>query len=62
MKLSQGYLAHVATRGIILIESDDPVIGLVGLMPVGMVEVSSCVMPRDPARHGPKRRRGRRLQ
>ncbi len=44
MKLSQGYLAHVATRAIILIESDDPVIGLVGLMPVGMVEVSSCVI------------------
>ena len=44
MKLSQGYLAHVATRAIILIESDDPVIGLVCLMPVGMVEVSSCVI------------------
>ena len=44
MKLSQGYLAHVATRAIILIESDDPTIGLVCLMPVGMVEVSSCVI------------------
>ena len=44
MKLSQGYLAHVATRAIILIESDDPAIGLVCLMPVGMVEVSSCVI------------------
>ena len=31
-KRSQGYLAHVATRAIILIESDDPVIGLVCLM------------------------------
>ena len=28
-KKSQGYLAHVATRAIILIESDDPVIGLI---------------------------------
>src|SRR5262249_51736086 len=27
MKLSQGYLAHVATRAIILIEGDDPAIG-----------------------------------
>ncbi len=44
MKPSQGYLAHVATRAVILIESDDPAIGLVCLMPVGMVEVSSCVV------------------
>jgi phosphatidylserine decarboxylase len=41
---SQGYIAHVATRAIILIESDDPAIGLVCLMPVGMGEVSSCVI------------------
>ncbi len=44
MKKSQGYLAHVATRAIILIEADDPAIGLLCLMPVGMVEVSSCVI------------------
>ncbi len=43
-KRSQGYLAHVATRAIILIEADDPVIGLTCLMPIGMVEVSSCVI------------------
>lgn len=41
---SQGYLAHVATRAILLIESDDPVIGLVGMMAIGMAEVSSCVI------------------
>jgi phosphatidylserine decarboxylase len=41
---SQGYLAHVATRAIILIEADDPAIGLVAFVPVGMVEVSSCVI------------------
>jgi phosphatidylserine decarboxylase len=40
----QGYLAHVATRAIILIEAVDPAIGLVCLMPVGMVEVSSCII------------------
>ena len=39
---SQGYLAHVATRAIILIEADDPAIGLVAVVPIGMVEVSSC--------------------
>jgi phosphatidylserine decarboxylase len=43
-KRSQGYLAHVATRAIILIEADDPVIGLVAMMAIGMVEVSSCVI------------------
>ena len=41
---SQGYLAHVATRAIILIEADDPVIGLVAFVPVGMSDVSSCMI------------------
>ncbi|MGZ4635665.1 MAG: phosphatidylserine decarboxylase [Oryzihumus sp.] len=49
---SQGYLAHVATRAIILIEADDPAIGLVAFVPVGMVEVSSCLIaPEVPAGH-----------
>ena len=39
---SQGYIAHVATRAIIFIESDDPVIGLMCFVAVGMSEVSSC--------------------
>lgn len=43
---SQGYLAHVAARAIILIEADDPVIGLLAFVAVGMSEVSSCVI--DP--------------
>ena len=33
---SQSYLAHVAARAIILIEADDPVIGLMAFVPVGM--------------------------
>jgi len=41
---SQSYLVHVAARAIILIEADDPVIGLVAFVPVGMVEVSSCII------------------
>ena len=41
---SQSYLAHVATRAVILIEADDPVIGLVAFVPVGMSDVSSCVI------------------
>jgi phosphatidylserine decarboxylase len=43
---SQSYLAHVATRAIFVIEADDPVIGLMAFVPVGMSEVSSCVI--DP--------------
>ena len=39
---SQSYLAHVSARAVILIEADDPVIGLVAFVAVGMSEVSSC--------------------
>ncbi|MDP9073365.1 MAG: phosphatidylserine decarboxylase family protein [Actinomycetota bacterium] len=41
---SQSYLAHVAARAIILIEADDPIVGLVAFVPVGMSEVSSCMV------------------
>jgi phosphatidylserine decarboxylase len=41
---SQGYITHVATRAIILIEADNPSIGLLAFVPVGMVEVSSCLI------------------
>ena len=40
-------MAHVAARAVILIEADNPVIGLTAFAPVGMSEVSSCVI--DPA-------------
>ena len=39
---SQPYLAHVAVRAIILIQADDPVIGLVAFVAVGIGEISSC--------------------
>ncbi|MDD5037489.1 MAG: phosphatidylserine decarboxylase family protein [Methylococcaceae bacterium] len=39
---SQGYITEVATRAIIFIEADNPAIGLMCVMPVGMAEVSSC--------------------
>ena len=39
---SQGYITDVATRAIVLIEADDPRIGLMCFMPVGMAEVSTC--------------------
>lgn len=43
---SQSYLAHVAARAVIIIEADDPVIGVMAFVPVGMSEVSSCMI--DP--------------
>ena len=49
--------ADVAARAVILIESDDPAIGLVCLMPVGMVEVSSCII-RPEVRPGHRVRKG----
>ncbi len=46
---SQAYITHVATRALILIEADDPVIGLMAVLPVGMGEVSSCLIGADIA-------------
>jgi phosphatidylserine decarboxylase len=39
---SQGYITEVAARALIFIEADNPNIGLICVMPVGMAEVSSC--------------------
>jgi phosphatidylserine decarboxylase len=39
---SQGYITELAARALIFIEADNPRIGLVCIMPVGMAEVSSC--------------------
>lgn len=43
---SQGYMSSVAARAVIIIESDDPVIGCVGCIFVGMAEISSCIIGR----------------
>lgn len=40
--LSQGYIPEVATRGLIFIEADNPDIGLMCFVAVGMAEVSTC--------------------
>ena len=39
---SQGYITELATRPLIFIQADNPAIGLMCIMPVGMAEVSSC--------------------
>lgn len=41
---SQAYLAHVAARAIIHIKADEPEIGDMVVIPVGMGEISSCVI------------------
>ncbi|CAE8609393.1 unnamed protein product [Polarella glacialis] len=41
--LSQGYLSAVAVRTIFIIEADDPSIGDMAVVQIGMAEVSSCV-------------------
>jgi phosphatidylserine decarboxylase len=39
---SQSYITEVATRAIILIQADNPQIGLMSMITVGMAEVSTC--------------------
>lgn len=40
--LSQPYIAEIATRGLIFIEADNPKIGLMCFVAIGMAEVSTC--------------------
>jgi phosphatidylserine decarboxylase len=39
---SQAYITEVATRALVFIEADNPAIGLMCFMAVGMAEVSTC--------------------
>lgn len=48
---SQGYITEVATRGIIFIEADNPAIGLMCFMSVGMAEVSTCEITVSVGQH-----------
>ncbi|HSS76640.1 MAG TPA: phosphatidylserine decarboxylase family protein [Thermoanaerobaculia bacterium] len=52
---SQGYEASVNTRGLVFVESPDPVIGMVCVMPIGITEISSVtleVKAGDPVKKG----------
>lgn len=40
--IAQAYITAVATRGLIFIQADNPAIGLVAFVAVGMAEVSTC--------------------
>ncbi len=46
--LSQGYEAAVNTRGLLFIESDDPTIGMVCVIPIGITEISSISLTVKP--------------
>lgn len=48
---SQPFLTAVATRALIFIEADNPKIGLMCVMPVGMAEVSSCEITVEVGQH-----------
>lgn len=46
--LSQGYQASVNTRGLVFIQADNPTIGLVCVMPIGITEISSISFSGNP--------------
>ena len=47
----QAWLASVGTRGIVIIEADNPAIGLVGFIAIGMVEVSTVELTVSEGQH-----------
>jgi phosphatidylserine decarboxylase len=48
---SQAYLAHVAARAIVILEADNPALGVVGFIAIGMSDVSSCTIVVEPGQH-----------
>lgn len=61
---SQGYIAHTATRALIFIEADNPTIGLMCVIAIGMAEVSSCLLmggDGKPLQEGQKVKKGDQL-
>jgi len=55
---TQAYLSAVATRALVFIESDNPDIGLMCFIAVGMIEVSSCEIT---VKQGERVKRGEQL-
>jgi phosphatidylserine decarboxylase len=55
---SQGYEASVNTRALVFIESPDPVLGMVCVIPIGITEISSVVIAVE---EGAKVRKGDEL-
>ncbi|MFZ4497170.1 MAG: phosphatidylserine decarboxylase family protein [Candidatus Nanopelagicales bacterium] len=48
---SQGYITELAARAVVTIEADDPRIGLMAFVAVGMAEVSSCEVTAKVGQH-----------
>lgn len=51
LRHSQGYISEVAARMVVYIQADDPRIGLVAAIFIGMVEVSSCEVTSGEGQH-----------
>lgn len=51
LSTGQGYLSHLATRAIIFIEADNPAIGLMAFIGIGMDEVSTCEITVKEGQH-----------
>ncbi|KAL2262501.1 hypothetical protein VTK26DRAFT_1134 [Humicola hyalothermophila] len=51
LQAAQGYISALATRAIFFIEADNPAIGLVAFIAVGMDEVSSCEITVKEGQH-----------
>ncbi|KAI4134702.1 MAG: hypothetical protein LQ347_001306 [Umbilicaria vellea] len=49
--VGQGYITATATRAIIFIEADNPAIGLMAFLGVGMAEVSTCDITAKEGQH-----------
>jgi phosphatidylserine decarboxylase len=48
---SQGYITELATRAVVTIDADDPRIGLMAFVAVGMAEVSTCEVTAEVGQH-----------
>ncbi|WP_233838145.1 phosphatidylserine decarboxylase family protein [Paraburkholderia sp. ZP32-5] len=48
---SQGYITALAARAVIVIDCDDPAVGKVGCVFVGMADVSSCMIDALPGQY-----------
>lgn len=48
---SQEYLSAIATRAVMFIESDNPKIGVIAFLGIGMTEVSTCEMTVKEGQH-----------
>ncbi|RYP93552.1 hypothetical protein DL770_000294 [Monosporascus sp. CRB-9-2] len=51
ISVAQGYLTALATRAVIFIEADNPAIGLMAFIGVGMDEVSTCEITVQEGQH-----------